>query len=781
MVVKSFGLPLAGALVLGVFSSLGPCTATTPLPPEPPPAPTPEPPPEFSPEELQPWAEGDPRAAAARHLQQGIRAYAEGKFETAVTELDSARTVASIAPNLVAWTLGNALLRLDRPEEAEQAWANIGTGSRQGPRAQLARIQIALDGEDAARALELLEAFPELNSSGPDNRSQLRAELLRSRAFRTRGEADDIALAYAACARAWAHSAGVASVSVEADACLDALEERIPAAARKGLAQAGLRARGLGRAHSNRSVIKLLGEEEKALRKRVTSEPETACRGLLELGRAWHKERKYSESVPRLRWASEHCPEGDERIRAHYLLAQSLQRGGRADEAIEAWRQVTTQWPEHRFADDGLFHRGEIQLRRGDLEEARKSFTELAERFPNGDMVPAGLWGMAWSSIEAGEIEEALNWLALQASAEERGPRHEWVLQARYWTARLHLDQAQQTEDALLRETALSELAELAMDAPFNWYGLLAFWRLEQADRSRAEATAPRVRARIDALRSGPELPESFPYEREFMDHPGATEGIDLLRSGLNKEAQAEIRFALGTKPWTRWNSDTIFLASWILAESGAQNHSHSILRRSFSQGWPSIEPRDRSRWNYAYPTAFRTEITAATKDYSWSHWTFQGLVREESAFSPGIKSWAGAMGLSQLMWATAKGTARKMGLEGITRRGLSDPELNLKIGSYYFNGLHRRWKGHLALAMGSYNAGPGAVKRWVDARGDLPLDAWVETIPFKQTRLYTKHVYASYQTYYALYDEARAPFVPLRVGVVNEAIGAGDPEQPTF
>ncbi len=132
-------------------------------------------------------------------------------------------------------------------------------------------------------------------------------------------------------------------------------------------------------------------------------------------------------------------------------------------------------------------------------------------------------------------------------------------------------------------------------------------------------------------------------------------------------------------------------------------------------------------------------------------------------------------MGLSQLMWPTARETARKMGIKGLTRSSLNDPELNLRIGTTYFEGLHRRWKGHLPLAIGSYNAGPGAVNRWVKSDGNMELDMWVEALPFDQTRHYVKRVLSSFQTYQFLYGPGPVS-IPLRIGPVRAAIDSNDP-----
>jgi len=235
---------------------------------------------------------------------------------------------------------------------------------------------------------------------------------------------------------------------------------------------------------------------------------------------------------------------------------------------------------------------------------------------------------------------------------------------------------------------------------------------------------------------------------------------------------------ALGAKAHESWSWETLLFASHLLELADDPHRSHHILRLAFRERWPELTAETRPLLAHAYPLAFHDQIREVTADYAWPAMTFQGLVREESAFSPAIKSWAGAMGLSQLMWPTARATARKMGVRLSRRSELNDPRLNLDIGATYFEGLHSRWGGHLPLAMASYNAGPGAVGKWVDARGSYELDSWVETIPYKQTRLYVKRVTSSWQTYHLLYGDG-FPYVPLRTGVVREAVAGTDPAAP--
>jgi soluble lytic murein transglycosylase len=133
-----------------------------------------------------------------------------------------------------------------------------------------------------------------------------------------------------------------------------------------------------------------------------------------------------------------------------------------------------------------------------------------------------------------------------------------------------------------------------------------------------------------------------------------------------------------------------------------------------------------------------------------------QALMREESALDPKALSWAGAVGLTQLMPATAKAVAKGLKIRNVNVQMLLEPDLNIRLGSWYLGTLVKRWDGNLPYAIASYNAGPGMVARWRDANGKAELDEWVEDIPISETRGYVKRVLRSYNTYQLLY--ARKP-----------------------
>ena len=124
-------------------------------------------------------------------------------------------------------------------------------------------------------------------------------------------------------------------------------------------------------------------------------------------------------------------------------------------------------------------------------------------------------------------------------------------------------------------------------------------------------------------------------------------------------------------------------------------------------------------------------------------------IARRESAFNPEAGSSAGARGLMQLMPSTAKLVAREARIK-FRISDLANPDKNVQLGSLYYRNALKKYKGNRIFALAAYNAGPSAVKRW-RRKSNRTLDAaaWVEVIPYKETRDYVQAVLA-YRSVYA-------------------------------
>jgi len=149
------------------------------------------------------------------------------------------------------------------------------------------------------------------------------------------------------------------------------------------------------------------------------------------------------------------------------------------------------------------------------------------------------------------------------------------------------------------------------------------------------------------------------------------------------------------------------------------------------------------------------------------------GLIRQESRFVMDARSHVGASGLMQVMPATARWTARKIGLAGFTPDQITDRETNIAIGTGYLKLVLDDFDGSMALAAAAYNAGPSRARNW---RNGPVLDAaiWAENVPFSETRDYVKKVLSN-ATVYAAVLSGQPQSLRARLGTV----GPRDPNRP--
>jgi soluble lytic murein transglycosylase len=157
---------------------------------------------------------------------------------------------------------------------------------------------------------------------------------------------------------------------------------------------------------------------------------------------------------------------------------------------------------------------------------------------------------------------------------------------------------------------------------------------------------------------------------------------------------------------------------------------------------WTARSARIKGATFY-YKAAFPNySIAASGRQWSLAH----GITRQESSFDRNAMSGVGARGMMQLMLPTAREQCVKMGVAYDPSRLLSDPAYNMMLGSAYFARLVDQWGGNYPLAVASYNAGAGNVRRWVNANGDprqpgVDVIRWIEDIPFSETRGYVQRV----------------------------------------
>ena len=207
---------------------------------------------------------------------------------------------------------------------------------------------------------------------------------------------------------------------------------------------------------------------------------------------------------------------------------------------------------------------------------------------------------------------------------------------------------------------------------------------------------------------------------------PGLSRAKELWLTGYSSEAQAEWRFA------THQMSSKELAAAGALAQQWGW-YNKGINAMIAGNLWDHLTVR--------FPLAYSEQVTSVASTTQVEKTLIYAIARQESAFLETAKSSAGAMGLMQLMPATARETAQKSGIAH-TAVDLYHPEHNIFLGGQYLNELLGKFNGNRILAAAAYNAGPHRVDRWMNAvHTALPYDIWIETIPFNETRSYVQNI----------------------------------------
>lgn len=481
----------------------------------------------------------------------------------------------------------------------------------------------------------------------------------------------------------------------------------------------------------------------------VPNNTAVGCMYRFAYGRAQHKLNNITDAAAVLTPLGSTCKgvDDDRGAKALYIAGKSLERKKDWGGAASAYATIPKNYPAHSMADDGYALGGIGRQQAGDLAGARKLWAAGFEAYPAGDLAGETAWRLAWGAWLSGDVSEALRWADACAAKVPLSSNPTDVLGCRYWAARWRAfpnprdPAATNTDPAALAE-AVAGFDALARQEGWHYYAILAASRLRQLAPGHAVIARP------------PMDPADAPWQvRERWLHSTAVQNaMGLVRIGLIGDAMVE---------FAEWD-DAELTGSEMAIVTGAQTaggdflFAHDRMRTYLKTHPPStLGPNAWKVMRQAYPEVWWPEVQTATSGYSWDGRLFHGLVREESNFNQAIKSHAGACGLSQLMPTTASGVAKRMGLS-FSSSDIWKPEINLKIGAYYLNGLHARYHGDSALTLAAYNAGEGNVDKWLALTPDAPLDEIVEAIPFRETRMYVKRVSSSWQTYRVIYGSGQ-------------------------
>jgi soluble lytic murein transglycosylase len=225
-----------------------------------------------------------------------------------------------------------------------------------------------------------------------------------------------------------------------------------------------------------------------------------------------------------------------------------------------------------------------------------------------------------------------------------------------------------------------------------------------------------------------------------------------LLTADLYEDAEAELRWAArqsGTSPFMEAS------IAYALHRQGELRPAITAMRRAY--------PAFMAEGGEALPTAilkviFPLEYGDLLREHATAKnldpYLVAALVAQESTFQADVQSVANAWGLMQVIPDTGRRYARRLGIPRFSTRRLTEPAVNVQIGTTFFSDLLRRYGGDLAPALAAYNAGENRVDRWRAERPGVEQDEFIDDIPFPETQNYVKRILGTAEDYRFLYGK---------------------------
>ena len=310
----------------------------------------------------------------------------------------------------------------------------------------------------------------------------------------------------------------------------------------------------------------------------------------------------------------------------------------------------------------------------------------------------------------AGRWQQVMQAVNAMSPAEQREPA--WI----YWKSRALRALAGSSQDGgELSAQSRELLASIA--TPLHFYGKLATEELGQPL----------------SLPERP-LPPTAEERQAALGHPGLRRALLLIDIGLRSEGVREWNFSL-----FGMNERELLAAAQLACDRQVWDRCINTSERT----------REQVDMEQRFPMPFRTEVVARAREAGLDPAYVYGLIRQESRFVSSARSSVGASGLMQLMPATAKWTARKLGIDYSHDR-ITEQTTNLRLGTGYLRLVLDSFDGSQAMAAAGYNAGPNRPRKWREGPW-LDAAAWAENIPFSETRDYVKKVLSNATDYAAL------------------------------
>ena len=661
-----------------------------------------------------------PWSTALRAFVSGVKALGEGRAAEALPRFSTAGLDATLLGDYARYYRARTLSALDRHDEALAVIRDLRRRRPTGYLDEAARWR-------EAEALERLQRFAEAQAVYRDlaDGKNAQPDEVLARLARTAEHAGDRAAALAAWRRLfYEHPLSDLKGSAARALALAKDTPLNPASADLRMA-ASRRARALYDARRYADAR----EAFEALRGSLSGDDRDLAD--LRIAVCYAETRRHEVARDRLASLIER---GVHEAEARYHHASVLRALGDTRTFVARSRELVEKFPESEWAEEALNSLGTYYTKQDDDALAIDVFRELYARFPTGAHAERAAWKVAWSSYRTGGWDEAIRTFEAAAAAFPRAnTRPAWL----YWAARAR-------EQAGHRDVAAARYRLVATDYLNSYYGRLASSRLRSLGQPAAALVPIRPIAPVTNDR----------------DAPATSSNDALIRLQLSLDLYDDAMHELEYLRRENGSSPALLATmAWIHNRTGELLKGTQTVKRAYPQYLAAGgEDLPLELLHVVFPAAHLDLIRKHATANGLDPYLVAALIAQESGYDAKARSAANAYGLMQILPSTGRQLARRLGIRRFRTSMLTDPDVNIRMGTSYLARLLDAFGGQVHLALASYNAGTRRTRSWAAERPGLERDVFIDDIPFPETQGYVKRVLGMTEDYRRLYGgNARA------------------------
>jgi soluble lytic murein transglycosylase len=447
------------------------------------------------------------------------------------------------------------------------------------------------------------------------------------------------------------------------------------------------------------------------------------------------------------------------RVKTKELVTLALIRLAATDAAAAADELNKLRWRTQLTAEERSWVWGVVGKRAASRlqDGAINHFSHAQDQHLHGEHL---VWKTR-AALRAGSWQEALN--AINAMPEPMRQDSTWV----YWRARALLALgggmnagANSPSKGLAAAQMLMSEAQAASPPPGVGDAALARQLLESIASNKGfyEQLALEELGRPITLPE-PAAPLSAAEKEAAQLNPGLKRALYAIQMGLRAEGVREWNYTTNLHTRGGMNDRELLAAAQLACDQQVWDRCINTSERTKNV----VDMAQR------FPTPHRQEVLQRASRIGLDPAYVYGLIRQESRFIMDAQSHVGAAGLMQVMPATAKWTAKKIGLSDFKPHQITERDTNIAIGTGYLKLVLDSFDGSMPLAAAAYNAGPSRSRNWRGQDGSPTIEAaiWAENVPFNETRDYVKKVLANTTNYAALLS-GKPQSLKARLGLVG-------------